>query len=89
MRKRLESNWDDSIYHYGALTVPGIVGEIDLITYCGCVNNSNDDEGEFQTADEDCDNCNGTGIEITENGYTILNLIKIADNRKTLPIRSA
>lgn len=69
----------------GGLSVPGVIGDIELIERCFCVDNEYDKSlmrPSYQSARKDCSDCQGTGIAITDNGNRILNLIKISTERK-------
>ncbi len=79
----LAYDWDQDL-NDGGISVPGVIGEINLIEECWCVNNRYDQELGLQaiTAKKDCDDCNGTGISITRNGRIILKLIEVSTERK-------
>jgi len=69
----------DFDYGYEGLeiSVPGISNEIILTRECWCVETKYfDDGGSQKTANKDCYGCKGTGIEVTDNGSAILQLVK-------------
>lgn len=60
------------------ISVPGISNDIILTRECWCVKTSyhSGGGGSQKTASKDCYSCDGTGIEITNNGKAILQLVK-------------